>query len=98
MRTRPKPVTKNAGFPAQDALRSSGMEEGPMYKYPHVHQFVDRHGKVRRYFRRRGCKQVRLIGSPGSPAFLAAYTAGLTGCEPVEPESRAHGGTVGPPG
>jgi hypothetical protein len=48
-------------------------------KLRHVHAFVDRHGRVRHYFRRRGAKQVPLPGLPGSAEFMAAYQAALAG-------------------
>ena len=48
-------------------------------KLLHVNSFVDRYGKVRRYFRRRGHKAIRLPGLPGSEAFMAAYSAALGG-------------------
>ena len=35
---------------------------------PYVHAFIDRHGKARYYFRRRGSKQTPLPGLPWSPA------------------------------
>jgi integrase len=44
-----------------------------------VHEFRDRHGKIRRYFRRPGYKSVALPGSPFSPEFVAAYTAAMAG-------------------
>ena len=44
-----------------------------------VHEFRDRHGKVRRYLRRSGCKAVPLPGLPGSAEFMAAYQAALAG-------------------
>jgi integrase len=44
-----------------------------------VNAFRDRHGKVRRYWRRPGCKAVPLPGLPGSAEFMAAYQAALTG-------------------
>jgi integrase len=45
----------------------------------YVHEFLDRHGKVRRYFRRSGFKQVPLPGLPGSAEFMDAYQAALSG-------------------
>jgi integrase len=39
-----------------------------------VHAFIDRHGKVRHYFRRGG-KRTPLPGLPGSEQFMAAYQA-----------------------
>ena len=43
----------------------------------HVQEFTDRHGIVRRYFRKAGCKTVTLPGLPGSDEFMAAYSAAL---------------------
>jgi integrase len=43
----------------------------------YVHEFLDRHGKVRRYFRRPGFKQVPLPGLPGSAEFMETYSATL---------------------
>ena len=48
-------------------------------KLKHGNEFRDRHGRVRRYFRRPGCKSVSLPGLPGSAEFMAAYQAALTG-------------------
>jgi len=45
----------------------------------YVHAFRDRHGKVRHYFRRPGFKQIPLPGLPGSPEFMEAYQAALSG-------------------
>lgn len=42
-----------------------------------VHEFKDRHGKTRRYFRRPGFKRVPLPGLPGSQEFDEAYRAAL---------------------
>jgi hypothetical protein len=46
-------------------------------KLPYVQEFCDRHGKVRRYFRRPGCKRIALPGLPYSAEFMAAYQAAL---------------------
>ena len=43
-----------------------------------VDEFIDRHGKPHRYFRRAG-KRFRLPGLPGSTEFMAAYQAALDG-------------------
>lgn len=45
----------------------------------YIHEFRDRHGKTRRYFRRPGFKRVPLPGTPGSEQFMAAYQAALGG-------------------
>src|SRR5512139_1011284 len=42
-----------------------------------VHEFRDRHGKTRRYFRRPGFKRVVLPGLPGSDEFMEAYQRAL---------------------
>ncbi len=46
-------------------------------RLPYVQQYRDRHGKVRRYFRRPGFKRVTLPGTPGSTQFMAAYESAL---------------------
>jgi integrase len=46
-------------------------------KLRYVHQFVDRTGKARFYFRRRRVRKT-LPGLPGSTEFMAAYAAALT--------------------
>lgn len=43
----------------------------------YVQEFSDRHGAVRRYFRKAGCKTVALPGAPGSDEFMAAYSSAL---------------------
>jgi integrase len=42
-----------------------------------VHEFKDRHGKTRRYFRRPGFKRAPLPGLPGSEEFMRAYQSAL---------------------
>ena len=60
----------------------------------YIQQYRDRHGKVRRYFRRPGFKRVALPGAPGSPQFMAAYKAALSAERP--PIGRKHKeGTIG---
>jgi integrase len=60
----------------------------------YVHRYRDRHGKLRYYFRRRGYRQVPLVGAPGSPEFMIAYHAALNG--DAIPKSAGHGtGTIG---
>jgi integrase len=61
-----------------------------------VQAFIDRHGRVRHYFRRRGFKRVPLPGLPGSDEFMKAYRAALSGePEPIEiGASRTIEGTV----
>jgi integrase len=63
-------------------------------RLPYVQEYRDRQGRARRYFRRPGYKRVTLPGTPGSPAFMAAYQAALGSERP--PIGRRHGsGTVG---
>jgi integrase len=47
----------------------------------YVKTYRDRHGKLRRYFRRPGFKSVRLPGLPGSAEFMEVYQAALEGTE-----------------
>jgi integrase len=46
---------------------------------PHVHGYVDQHGKAKFYFRRAGQAKVRLPGLPWSPEFMEAYQAAKDG-------------------
>lgn len=41
----------------------------------YVNSYVDRHGKIRRYFRRPGHTSIPLIGEPGSGVFADSYRA-----------------------
>src|ERR1700688_5324210 len=50
---------------------------------PFVHSFRNRHGKLVHYFRKRGCKSVRLRGLPGSSEFMRAYEAAIGNVEPI---------------
>jgi integrase len=45
----------------------------------YVHEYKDCRGKLRRYFRRPGFKQIALPGLPGSTEFMAAYEQALAG-------------------
>jgi integrase len=51
-------------------------------KLDYIHEFIDRHGKVRRYFRRPGYKRIPLAGIPGSDEFMTAYQLALAGQTP----------------
>jgi hypothetical protein len=66
------------------------MRRAPKY----VRGFIDRHGKPRWYFRRRGFRPVPLPGLPWSPEFMAAYETALAGqrFEPVN--ARVKPGTM----
>jgi hypothetical protein len=45
----------------------------------YIHEFLDRHGKIRRYVRLPGRKRVPLKGVPGSEEFMTVYLAALAG-------------------
>ena len=45
----------------------------------YVNAFRDRHGRLRHYFRRPGCKAVALPGLPGAVEFMEAYQVALAG-------------------
>jgi len=53
-----------------------------------VNEYRDRHGKLRRYFRRPGCRAMPLRGLPGSIEFMAAYQAALAIVSPPPPSPR----------
>jgi integrase len=46
-------------------------------RLPYVIEYLDRHGKSRRYFRRKGQKLIPLPGHPGSREFREAYEVAL---------------------
>jgi integrase len=61
----------------------------------YIHEFRDRHGKVRRYVRLSGRKRVPLPGAPGSSEFMEAYQAALAGQARTEKgASRTVPGTI----
>jgi integrase len=64
----------------------------PLLAY--VKAYRDRHGKVRRYFRRPGYKPVPLPGLPGSEEFMLAYQEAISGEKVPLGASRTVGGTV----
>ena len=50
----------------------------------YIHEFRDRHGKVRRYVRLPGRKRVPLLGAPGSDESMEAYRGALAGSSRAE--------------
>ena len=54
-----------------------GLSPLTLLPLPFVHQFRDRHGKLRYYLRRRRQKLIPLSGTPGTPEFLASYEAAM---------------------
>src|SRR5262245_33964545 len=69
-----------------------GTADMTVIRIPYVKAYVDKAGKVRRYFRKPGCKPVPLPGVPGSQEFMAAYQAALG--SPIEQPARHGAGTV----
>ncbi|HVH77159.1 MAG TPA: tyrosine-type recombinase/integrase [Stellaceae bacterium] len=65
-------------------------------RLPYIQEFRDRHGKVRRYFRRAGFPLVQLPGAPGSTEFMEHYQAAASGHELRAPigSSRSAPGTI----
>src|SRR5262245_36780523 len=57
-------------------------------KLRYVNEYRDRHGKVRRYFRRPGARAIPLPGLPGSIEFMSAYQAALAIVAPPLPSSK----------
>jgi integrase len=63
-------------------------------RIPYVKVYIDRHGHVRRYFRKPGAKTVMLPGAPGSAEFMEAYQAAL-GVKTSPPLGGLRPGSVG---
>lgn len=65
------------------------------FKLKFVHEFRDRHGHIRRYFRGPDGKRKPLPGLPGSDEFMAAYAAALEGQgKPTIGAGRTKPGTI----
>ena len=64
------------------------------FRLPHIHEFRDRYGKIRRYFRRKGYPRVALPGRPGSAEFMSTYNSAIEGTATLPP-SRYGNGTIG---
>lgn len=54
----------------------------------YVIEDVDRHGKIRVYFRRAGQRKVLLTGIPWTTEFMDQYAAAMKGSGPVDPPGR----------
>ena len=67
-----------------------------MNRLPYVQEDRDRHGRLRRYFRRPGSRRIPLPGRPGSPEFMTAYNTAQTGY--VVRETRTVGKSHSAPG
>jgi integrase len=60
-----------------------------------IHEYHDRHGRLRRYVRRPGSRRVPLPGIPGSPEFMQTYSDAMSGAT-VSVRARRHkAGTLG---
>jgi integrase len=46
----------------------------------------DRHGNIRIYFKKRGCRKIRLKGMPWTPDFMEQYEAAKRNAAPVKPK------------
>jgi integrase len=60
-----------------------------LLRLKYVKIYRDRHGTVRRYFRRRGQKDLPLKGDPGTAEFMLAYQAALGTRVPMVDETKA---------
>jgi hypothetical protein len=66
-----------------------------MIRIPYVKVYTDRHGRVRRYFRKPGRKALPLPGVPGSAEFMDAYRAALGEPAPTSASRQHRPGSVG---
>jgi hypothetical protein len=67
----------------------------PMRRPPKfVNGYIDRHGKPRFYFRRKGFKKIALPGFPWSPEFMAAYERAMAGQPPESGSKRTLPGSI----
>jgi integrase len=57
-------------------------------KLKYINEYRDRHGRIRRYFRRARGRSIPLPGLPGSIEFMAAYQAALAVASPPPPSPR----------
>ena len=94
-------VTLTFGEPRPDRDRQSvarrsqqGNEAMSRIRLKYVQAWVDREGRVHRYFRRRGYPRVPLPGLPGSAEFMAAYQAALAGPRTAIGAGRIKSGSV----
>lgn len=62
--------------------------------YPYAHEFTDRHGRPRVYFRKPGHKRVALPWPVGSPDFINAYQAVIAGASVSVGHTRTKPGSV----
>jgi integrase len=77
-----------------ERFRQASGEAMTSFRLPYIHEFRDRHGKDRRYFRRSGFPRVALPGQPGSTEFMSAYNSAMEGTVSLPP-SRYGNGTIG---
>lgn len=66
----------------------------PRKDFPFVQRFIDRHGRLRFYFRKPGFPRVSLPGPYGGPEFLAAYHEATNGKAKELGASRTVPGTI----
>jgi hypothetical protein len=68
-------VRRSGGRSAPKPARSDGPTKKNKLQF--VQEYADRHGKMRRYFRRAGFRLIALKAKPGSPEFAAEYAAAM---------------------
>jgi integrase len=78
-------MTKMLLQPAANGIRTL------LVRLRYIKEYRDRHGHVRRYFRRRGQPEIALPGRPGSSEFVAAYNAALAAMAVARPTKPAPG-------
>jgi integrase len=71
------------------------LDEMAVVRIPYVKVYTDRHGTVRRYFRKPGRKAVPLPGVPGSAEFMDAYRAAVGEPAPISASRQHRPGSVG---
>lgn len=49
----------------------------------------DRHGNIRIYFKKRGCRKIRIKGTPWTPDFMEQYEAAKRNAAPIQPKQEA---------
>jgi hypothetical protein len=71
------------------------LDEMAVVRIPYVKVYTERHGTVRRYFRKPGRKAVPLPGVPGSAEFMDAYRAAVGEPAPISASRQHRPGSVG---
>lgn len=80
---------------AANGTSSRASDQMTPINLPYIHRFRDRHGKVRHYVRKRGCKPIALRGEPGSEEFVASYREAIAAAVKPKPAPKEGPGTIG---